>query len=82
MPWWMLVFTILGVLFDRYMPDSSRLLAIETLLFLQLMHINSDTIAKMGCLAKLLHVLSMTAGVCYLWWFWISLIQLSTKLIR
>ncbi len=72
MPWWLLVLIILGVLIDRIMPDSSRLLAIETLLFFQLMYINGDAVAKMGCLAKLLHILLMIAGLCYLWWFWIQ----------
>lgn len=72
MPWWLLVLNILGLLIDRVMPDTSRLLAIETLLFLQLMDINGDKIAKMGCLAKLLYIFSMIAGVCYLWWFGIQ----------
>lgn len=72
MPWWLLVSTILGVLlFGQGMSDSSRLLAIETLLFLQLMDMNSDAVDKMGCLVKILYVLSMMAWVCYLWWFWI-----------
>lgn len=72
MPWWLLISTILGVLlFGQGMSDSSRLLAIETLLFLQLMDMNSDAVDRMGCLVKILYILSMMAGVCYLWWFWI-----------
>ena len=69
MPWWLLAVNIIAILFDRLMPDGSRLLAIETLLFLQLMDMNSDTVDKMGCLVKILYILSMIAGVCYLGWF-------------
>ena len=69
MPWWLLVLNILGLLIDRVMPDTSRLLAIEILLFFQLMDMNSDTVDKMGCRVKILYILSMIAGVCYLGWF-------------
>lgn len=72
MPWWLLILNIIGLLFDRVMSDTSRLLAIEILLFFQLMDMNSDAVAKMGCLAKLLYIFSMIAGVCYLWWFGIQ----------
>jgi hypothetical protein len=72
MPWWLLVLTILGVLVDRKMSDVHRLLAIETMLFFQLMYINGDAVQKMGCLVKLLCIFSMMAGICYLWWFWIQ----------
>lgn len=69
MPWWLLVLNILGLLIDRVMPDESRLLAIEALLFYQLMYINGDAIEKKGCLAILLHIFSMIAILCYLGWF-------------
>ena len=69
MPWWLLILNIVGLLIDRVMPDTSRLLAIEILLFFQLIDMNSDAVAKMGCLAKLLYIFLMIAGVCYLWWF-------------
>jgi hypothetical protein len=52
MPWWLLAVNIIAILFDRLMPDVSRLLAIETLLFLQLMDMNSDAVDKMGCLVR------------------------------
>ena len=72
MPWWLLVLNILGLLIDRVMPNESRLLAIEALLFYQLMYINRDAIEKKGCLAILLHILSMIAILCYLVWFCIQ----------
>ena len=75
MPWWLLIFNILGLLIDRVMPDTYRLLAIEALLLYQLMYINDDKIDKRGCLAMLLHLFSMIAILCYLGWFSIQWIK-------
>ncbi len=72
MPWWLLILNILGLMIDRVMPDTYRLLAIEALLFYQLMYINDDKIDKMGCLAMLLHLFLMIAILCYIVWYCIQ----------
>ena len=72
MPWWLLVLNILGLLIDRVMPDTYRLLAIEALLLYQLMYINDDKIEKMGCLAMLLHIFAMIDILCYIVWYCIQ----------
>lgn len=72
MPWWLLILNIIGLLIDRVMPDTYRLLAIEALLLYQLLYINDDKIDKMGCMAMLLDIFLRIAILSYITWYCIQ----------